>query len=101
MRPHLSIEMALSLPPLHLSTFALGVLLARWQTLRNDRRDKAPIRPWQVNLVLARWLSGRWLVALGNSSYALYLIHTPILTLFLHFQWVAQMFYPVYVTVCV
>jgi peptidoglycan/LPS O-acetylase OafA/YrhL len=40
-------------------------------------------------------------VALGNSSYALYLIHTPILTLFQHFQWVAQRFYPVYLALCV
>ena len=28
MRPHLSVEMALTLPPLHLSTFAPGILLA-------------------------------------------------------------------------
>ncbi len=147
MRPHLSLEMALSLPPLHLSTFALGILLARWQTLRNGRKNKAAVPAWQVNLVLAlsvggvllsvplipffgvpapynngllaplfagfiwaltatptplsRWLCGQWLVALGNSSYALYLIHTPILTLFLHFQWVTHRFYPLYLALCV
>lgn len=147
MRPHLSLESALSLPPLHLSTFALGILLARWQTLRDDRKDRAPVQVWQVNVVLAlsvggvllsvllvpffdipapynngllapvfagflwaltvaptplsRWLCGRTVVALGNSSYALYLIHTPILTLFLHFQWVSYAFYPVYLALCV
>jgi peptidoglycan/LPS O-acetylase OafA/YrhL len=139
--------MALSLPPLHLSTFALGILLARWQTLRDDQKNKAPVPVWQVNIVLAlsvvgvllsvplvpffstpapynngllapifagfiwaltviptplsQWLCGRSLVALGNASYALYLIHTPILTLFLHFQWVTRIFYPVYLALCI
>ena len=147
MRPHLSVEMVLTLPPLHLSTFALGILLARWQTLQQQRNDQAQVRVWQVNAVLAlsagsllgsallipffgvpapynngllapifagfvwalsvipsplsRWLCGRWLVNLGNASYALYLIHTPILSLFLHFRWVAQAFYPVYLALCV
>ena len=147
MRPHLSLEMALSLPPLHLPTFALGILLARWQPLRNGRKNNAAVPAWQVNLVLvlsvggvllsvplipffgvpapynngllaplfagfiwaltvtptplSRWLCGRWLVSLGNSSYALYLIHTPILTLFLHFQWVTHRFYPLYLALCV
>jgi peptidoglycan/LPS O-acetylase OafA/YrhL len=50
---------------------------------------------------LPRWLCSRSVVALGNSSYALYLIHTPILTLFLHFQWVSYVFYPVYLALCV
>jgi peptidoglycan/LPS O-acetylase OafA/YrhL len=146
MRPHLSFEMALSLPPLHLSTFALGILLGRWQTL-DDRKGKTPVQVWHVNIVLAlslggallsvmlvpffgipapynngllapifagfiwaltviptplsRWLCGRWLVALGNSSYALYLIHMPILTLFQHFQWVTHMFYLAYLALCV
>ena len=50
---------------------------------------------------LSRWLCGRWLVALGNSSYALYLIHTPMLDLFRHFQWVAHALYPVYLALCV
>ncbi|HWW96448.1 MAG TPA: acyltransferase [Edaphobacter sp.] len=146
-RPHLSLEMALSLPPLHLSTFALGILLARWQTLQNARKNKAAVRVWQANIILAlsvggvllsvplipffsipapynngllaplfagfiwaltvtptplsRWLCGRWPVALGNSSYALYLIHTPILTLFRHLQWANEIFYPVYLALCV
>jgi peptidoglycan/LPS O-acetylase OafA/YrhL len=147
MRPHLNLEMALTLPPLHLSTFALGILLARWQTLQQQRKDKAQVRAWQVSTVLglsvvgllgsallipffgvpapynngllvpifagfvwalsviptplSRWLCGRWLVALGNASSALYLIHTPILSLFLHFRWVTHAFYPVYLALCV
>ncbi len=146
-RPHLNLEMALTLPPLHLSTFALGILLARWQTLQQQRKDKAQVRVWHVSTVLglsagglfgsvllipffgvpapynngllvpifagfvwalsviptplSRWLCGRWLVALGNASYALYLIHTPILSLFLHFRWVTHGFYPVYLALCV
>jgi peptidoglycan/LPS O-acetylase OafA/YrhL len=144
LRPHLRV---LILPPLHLSTFALGILLARWQTLQQQRKDKAQVRVWQVNTVLAlsaggllgsallipffgvpapynngllapifagfvwalsviptplsRWLCGRWLVNLGNASYALYLIHMPILSLFRHFRWVTHAFYPVYLALCV
>jgi peptidoglycan/LPS O-acetylase OafA/YrhL len=147
MRTQLSFEMAMVLPPFHLSTFALGVLLARWQTLQQEQKPKRQIRVWHVNAVLAlsvggvslsallvpffgvpapynngmlvpifagfiwalsavstplsRWLCGRWLVALGNSSYALYLIHTPMLALFLHFRWVSHAFYPVYLALCV
>jgi peptidoglycan/LPS O-acetylase OafA/YrhL len=147
MRPHLSLEMALTLPPLHLSTFSLGILLARWQTLQQQRKDKAQVRVWQVNTVLglslgglfgsallvplfrvpapynngllapvfagfvwalsviptalSRWLCGKWVVALGNASYALYLIHMPILSLFLYFRWVTHAFYPAYLALCV
>ncbi|HXP09269.1 MAG TPA: acyltransferase family protein, partial [Acidobacteriaceae bacterium] len=143
----LSTGMALTLPPLHLSTFALGILLARWQRLQQERKDKAEIRVWQVCTVLglsaggllgsvvlspflgvpapynngllapifagfvwalsviptplSRWLCSRWLVALGNASYALYLIHMPLLSLFLHFRWVTHAFYPVYLALCV
>lgn len=145
MRPHLKLEMVLTLPPLHISTFALGILLARWLTL--DKKGKAQVRVWQVSTVLglsagallgsvllvpffgvpapynngllapifagfvwalsvistplSRWLCGRWLVALGNASYALYLLHMPILSLFLHFRWVTHAFYPVYLVLCV
>ena len=147
LRPSLRLGMAMTLPPLHLSTFALGILLARWQTLQQERKDKAQIRVWQVSTVLglsaggllgsvllipffgvpapynngllapifagfvwalsvipsplSRWLCGRWLVALGNASYALYLIHMPILSVFRHFRWVTQAFYPVYLALCV
>jgi peptidoglycan/LPS O-acetylase OafA/YrhL len=143
LRPHLNAETALTLPPLHLSTSALGILLARWQTLQQQQR----VRVWQVNLVLAlsvggllgsavflpifhvpapynngvlapifagvvwalsvistplsRWLCSRWLVELGNASYALYLIHMPILSLFQHFRWVTHSCYPVYLALCV
>ena len=146
MRTQLSFEMAMVLPPFHLSTFALGILLARGQTLQ-QAQSRERIRVWQANAVLglsaggvalsvclvpwfrvtapynngllipifagfiwalsavstplSRWLCGRWLVALGNSSYALYLIHTPMLALFLHFRWVSHAFYPVYLALCV
>ncbi len=144
-RPHLSARTVLMWPPLHLSTFALGVLLARWQTLRQEeRRDVA--RNWQVNAVLAlslgglllsavllpyfhvvepygngmlapifasviwavsvptwfsRLLCANWLVALGNASYAMYLIHIPLLLLFQQFHWVGLELYPVYLVLCV
>ena len=147
MRTQLGFEMAMVLPPFHLSTFALGILLARWQTLQQGQKGKGRIRVWQVSAVLglsvggvalsaclvplfrvaapynngllvpifagfiwalsavstplSRWLCGRWLVALGNSSYALYLMHTPMLALFRYFQWVAHSFYPVYLVLCV
>ena len=145
MRRQLGFGMAMVLPPFHLSTFALGILLARWQTLQ--QRGKERIRVWQANAVLglsaggialsvrlvpwfrvaapynngllvpifagfiwalsavptplSRWLCGRWLVALGNASYALYLIHTPMLALFVHFHWVCHAFYLVYLALCV
>jgi peptidoglycan/LPS O-acetylase OafA/YrhL len=147
MRRQLGFEMAMDLPPFHLSTFALGILLARWQTLQQAQRGKERIRVWQVYAMLglsaggialsvrlvpwfhvaapynngllvpifagfiwalsavptplSRWLCGRWLVALGNSSYALYLIHTPMLSLFIHLHWVSHAFYPVYLALCV
>src|ERR1700733_13431560 len=139
--------MTLTLPLLHLSTFALGILMARWQTLQQKRKGQAQVRVSQVSAVLglsvgvfwgsallvpflgvpapynnglmapvfaafiwaltviptplSRWLCSRWLVALGNASYALYLIHMPLLSLFLHFRWVTHAFYPVYLALCV
>ena len=146
-RTQLSFEMAMVLPPFHLSTFALGILLARWQTLQQRQRGKERMRVWQVNAVLglsvggvflsaclvpwfrvaapynngllapifagfiwalstvstplSDWLCGRWPVTFGNSSYALYLIHMPMLALFQHFQWVTHAFYPVYLALCI
>jgi peptidoglycan/LPS O-acetylase OafA/YrhL len=146
-RPHLSRQAVLYLPLLHLSTFVLGILLARWQRLRQARRGGEAAQLWQVNLVLglsiggvvlsflllpyfrvampynngllapvlagviwavsarstwlSRGLSGSWLVALGNASYAIYLIHGPVLLLFLHFGWVSRVVYPVYLALCV
>src|ERR1700730_8616537 len=40
MRPHLNLETVLTLPPLHLSTFAQGILLARCQTCSSNERTK-------------------------------------------------------------
>ena len=147
LRPHLSRQMILFLPPLHLSTFALGILLARWQGLQRDRNGRRPIRLWQVSAALglsiagialsvlllplfpvadlyndgllapvfagfiwalsamttrlSLWLSASWLVALGNASYALYLVHLQILLLFLNFHWVSPVLYVLYFAVCV
>jgi len=144
-RPHVGTEALLSSPPLHLSTFALGILLARWQTLQKERRGGAP-PVWQVMVVLglsmagvllslwalplfhvagpcnhgllapvfagfiwalsmrttwlSQWLSARWLVVLGNASYALYLIHMPILLLFRQFNWVSEWAYTLYLALC-
>jgi peptidoglycan/LPS O-acetylase OafA/YrhL len=146
-RRHLSLEMTLTLPPLHLSTFALGIVMARWQTLQKERNGKAPLQVAQVSTVLglsvgafwgsallvpsfgvpapynnglmapvfaafiwaltvtstrlSRWLCRRWLVALGNASYALYLIHMPLLSLFLRLHLVTHVCYLVYLALCV
>jgi peptidoglycan/LPS O-acetylase OafA/YrhL len=147
MRPHLSRQEVLYMPVLHLSTFALGVLLARWQRLRQEREGREAVRLWQVNTVLglsiagvvlsvvllpcfkvampynngllapvlagfiwaisarttrlSRWLGASWLVALGNASYAIYLIHGPLLLLFLRWRRVSEAWYPVYLGLCV
>jgi peptidoglycan/LPS O-acetylase OafA/YrhL len=50
---------------------------------------------------LSRWLCSTWLVALGNASYALYLIHMPLLSLFLQFHLVTHLFYLLYLALCV
>jgi peptidoglycan/LPS O-acetylase OafA/YrhL len=110
-------------PILHLSTFALGILLARWQTSRNQNAARLWLtylvlgvtaaaviavvnlsagmpEAWLQDGVLApiflcvlwaaatsrTWitqlLSHPWLVVLGESSFALYLIHVPVWHLF-------------------
>lgn len=147
MRPLIGSYTLTFFPLFHLSTFALGILVARWQSLRQERIDRTEVQAWQATLVLglsvaglllsvplgplfhvdqpydngllapifagfiwslsaastpaSRWLCGKWLVALGNGSFALYLIHLPIRNLFLHFGWVAPACYPIYVIVCV
>jgi peptidoglycan/LPS O-acetylase OafA/YrhL len=147
LRPHFGAGRVLAFPLLHLSTFALGILLARWQSLQRERETKAAVPAWRVYAVLgvstaalafsirlqplfhvpspynngalaplfagfiwalsatstplSRWLCARWLVALGNSSYALYLIHHPIVDLFRRLQWVSLIFYPIYVALCI
>jgi peptidoglycan/LPS O-acetylase OafA/YrhL len=134
-------------PPLHLSTFLLGVLVARWLSLEKERRKPGSVKAWQANAVLGvaiaalavcvrleslsegqppyshgllapifiaiiwslsvtstavtRWLSGKWMVMLGNASYSVYLLHHPILKLLVHFRLVATYFYPIYVALCV
>lgn len=147
MRPHLKPVALTCFPLLHASTFALGILLARWRSLQEERAGQTEVRLWKTNIVLglsiggillsvlleplfhvqspyqdgllapmfagliwalsavhsplSRWLCWKWLVALGNASYALYLIHVPILHLFEYFQWVTGAFYPVYLALCV
>jgi peptidoglycan/LPS O-acetylase OafA/YrhL len=111
-------------PLLHLSTFALGVLLARAQRGRNPSGSPVMPRSWILygtfllstiaflfvvefrpllpytnvhdgllapifaaliwalsysDFLISRWLSQRWLVVLGESSFALYLVHIVIL----------------------
>jgi peptidoglycan/LPS O-acetylase OafA/YrhL len=111
-------------PLLHLSTFALGILLARWQRDNNARMAPAgpPVMLLYTTLVLSiaaffavmklghrvpytnlqhgllaplfaamiwalsypqfrvsQWLSQRWLVVLGESSFGLYLLHAVVL----------------------
>jgi peptidoglycan/LPS O-acetylase OafA/YrhL len=145
-RPHAGTGALLASPPLHLSTFALGILVARWQTLEKERRGGAAAPLWQVIAVLglsmggvllslwalplfhvagpynhgllapvfagliwavssrttwlSRWLCAGWLVVLGNASYALYLIHMPILLLFRQFGWMSDWFYAPYLALC-
>jgi len=142
LRPYIYLGTLLTSPLLHLSTFALGVMLARWMTLKQEQRNGAETPLWQVNAVLvlaaagvvlsilllprfriaspynnglltpvfaffiwvlsvrptmwSRWLGASWLVALGNASYSLYLIHYPIMTVFLEFHWVGKGFYVLY-----
>jgi peptidoglycan/LPS O-acetylase OafA/YrhL len=146
-RPHLGLHTVLFWPPFHLSTFALGILLARWQTLRREVSGRDASRTLEANIVLAisfcgllasalllpyfhvkepysegmlapilagmiwglsaaptvwsRLLSAPWLVALGNGSYALYLINIPMLFVFQAFHWTSSLLYPVYLSVCV
>ena len=145
-RPHLSRQTVLYSPVLHLSTFALGVLLARWQRLQQDRDAIKAVPVWQVNAVLglstagvvlsvlllpfftvampynnglmapvlagfiwaisarttwlSRWLCASWLVALGNASYAMYLIHGPLLLFFLQLGLGSRSWYAIYLLLC-
>jgi peptidoglycan/LPS O-acetylase OafA/YrhL len=111
-------------PLLHLSTFSLGILLARWQ--RDNNARTAPAGPpsmllygalalsitaflaivplghrvpytnlqhgllaplfaamiWALSYPqfrVSQWLSQRWLVVLGESSFGLYLLHAVVL----------------------
>jgi peptidoglycan/LPS O-acetylase OafA/YrhL len=52
--------------------------------------------------LISRLLCAGWLVALGNASFALYLIHEPLFHLFEYFHWDGRAtVYPVYLAVCV
>ena len=147
MRPHVNEQTLTFFPLFHVPTFALGILLARWRSLQEERAGEADVRPWQANTALglsigglclcvpleplfrvaspyhdgllapmfagliwglsaassplSRWLCAKWLLALGNASYALYLIHYPIRSLFERYQWVTGAFYPLYLALCV
>ena len=134
-------------PVVHLSTFLLGVLVARIQSLHAERRG-ASISSRQANIGLAlvfcgllmaacfshnvtaiklfftgilapifgvliwglssaettvsRLLSARWIVLLGNASFALYLIHIPVLRVFEHLPWQINLWVLLlYIFVCV
>jgi peptidoglycan/LPS O-acetylase OafA/YrhL len=141
--PYVTLKTFNSSPLLHLSTFALGILLARWQTLRQAREDYTAPRVWHINLVLllsiagtvssvgivarlyglhgalspffmgiiwslsarpttlSKLLSTSWLVALGNASYAIYLIHYPLLELLGSLHWCQLAMFPVFFVVCI
>jgi peptidoglycan/LPS O-acetylase OafA/YrhL len=60
-RPHMNKLMVLYLPLLHLSTFAMGILLARWQTLEQRRRQATSL---QANVVLVISMVGVFLAVL-------------------------------------
>jgi peptidoglycan/LPS O-acetylase OafA/YrhL len=69
--PHMSENTGDFWPPLHMATFALGILLARGQTLVKEHSGTA-IRAWQANvpllcaaasLVLTAWLLGHLSIA--------------------------------------
>jgi hypothetical protein len=45
--------------------------------------------------------SSRGIQRVPQDFSGIYLIHTPILALFRHFQWVAPIIYPLYLTLCV
>ena len=145
MRTQLSFEMAMVLPPLHLSTFAVGdpagpladaatgtrgqganTRLAgerrAWTVGRRSCFERVPgslvsraapynnglLAPFFAGFIWAlsavstplSVLCGRWLVALGNSSYALYLIHTPMLACFATFNGYSCV-YLVYLALCI
>jgi len=146
-QPGIDLEFWSFWPPLHLTTFLLGVLFARWQTLQHQRKEPVTVKAWQANAVLigaiaatlscvplegvfnltrpwahgllapmymaviwslsttstavTRWFSGKWMVALGNGSYAMYLVHNPILDVFVRHRWVSLPMYLLYFALCV
>jgi peptidoglycan/LPS O-acetylase OafA/YrhL len=52
--------------------------------------------------LVARLLCTKWLVALGQASFGLYLLHIPVLNLYIHFHWAeVPSLYPTYLAACV
>jgi peptidoglycan/LPS O-acetylase OafA/YrhL len=50
----------------------------------------------------ARMLSMKWLVVLGKASFGLYLIHIPVLNLYIRFHWAeVPSLYPTYLATCI
>jgi peptidoglycan/LPS O-acetylase OafA/YrhL len=124
--PHFVAESIYSFPLLHLSTFLLGILLAKWRATYDAASFAPPSQPtlyvaltiavslfcafivfgsrlpttnlrdgllvpifaltvWALsypNFKVSQALSGKWLVLLGEASFALYLIHVVIMHLY-------------------
>ncbi len=55
--PHINFDLAKFFPMLHLSTFALGILLARWQSLQTAGTGTRGIWPWVISLLSAAALA--------------------------------------------
>ena len=68
MYPHLSLRVARFNPLFHLSTFALGICLARWQSLRVAERGSAASSIWVSYGVLALAATG-FLAAVQYSPF--------------------------------
>jgi peptidoglycan/LPS O-acetylase OafA/YrhL len=142
MVPHMLVDYGNLLPILHLSTFALGILLARWQGLTQERSSNSSrtfvwvslaailslicfatvvywipgipfsnlndglLAPIFMGLIWsfshsqwlpAKLLSARWLVVLGEASYGVYLIQTPVFHVFESLHWITQaVMFPVF-----
>jgi len=145
--PHVLLTTAKFHPLLHVGTFALGILVARWQFLQREKNGSSPkngasiaialivavaafamIVEWGAALpvpnlnagllspifalviwacsgsrsAIARLLSAKWLVVLGEASFGLYLIQMPVLHLFEALHWEhSRSLYPVYLAICI
>ena len=149
--PHVSPIMGSIFPALQLSTFILGILLARLQFWTAEQGVFGVTPKWTANCLIAmaiaafaifiqltsgaevgswsnilvahgilapifcaliwalsgtetlvsRVLSIPWIVVLGESSYALYLIHIPLENLFASLQLWRAATYPLYLALCI
>jgi peptidoglycan/LPS O-acetylase OafA/YrhL len=68
---HISGDYAYRVPILHMTTFALGILLARWQTLDRERDRERGSRPLRTNRFRASLITVLALVCLGAVAYRL------------------------------